>query len=68
LQLFVARIRNGRLDVKLGNGNGVKVYRLERRRQEDLPISNYLSKIELYHNNKINDKTLELMDFETEGR
>jgi len=54
--------------VKLGNGNGVKVYRLERRRQEDLPISNYLSKIELYHNNKINDKTLELMDFETEGR
>jgi len=25
LQLFVARMKNGRLDVKLWNGNGVKV-------------------------------------------
>ena len=41
--------------------------RLERWRRENLVISNYLSKIELYHKNKFNDKTLEPRDFEAEG-
>ena len=40
----------------------------ERRQREDQVISNYLSKLESYHKNKIKDKTLEQMDFEAEGR
>ena len=40
----------------------------ERRQREDQVISNYLSKLESYHKNKIKDKTLEQMNFEAEGR
>ena len=41
---------------------------LENRHGEDQAISNYLSKIESYHKNKIKDKTLGPMDVETVGR
>ena len=41
---------------------------LENRHGEDRAISNYLSKIESYHKNKIKDKTLGPMDVETVGR
>ena len=41
---------------------------LERRHREDQAISNYLSKLESYHTNKIKDKSLKPMDFEAEGR
>jgi len=41
---------------------------LERSHREDQVISNYLSKLESYHKNKIKDKTLEPIDFEAEGR
>jgi len=62
-------MKNRRLDVKLGNGNGVKVnLASERRHQEDQVISNYLSKLESYHKNKIKVKALESMKFEAEGR